>query len=140
MLCGLSIPQTLTPPSGSSHSQCWMLSFPSLQSRPKLRSLQQLKYSVTSSCFLLLVPLGINENDLTSNARYVNSMNRKPTERGYLEHSLLPWNCVERGRVSVVMDLIMGFVSFSGAAVMHQALLYISSGLCSADPCCVLWL
>lgn len=57
-----------------------------------------------------------------------------------MEHNLLPWNCVETGRVPVVMDLIMGFVSFYGAAVMHQALLYISSGLCSADPCCVLWL
>lgn len=57
--------------------------------------------------------------------------------RGCLEHSLLPWDCVERGRIPVVMDLIMGFASFCGAAVMHQALLYISSGLCSDDPCSV---
>lgn len=60
--------------------------------------------------------------------------------RGYLEHNLLPWNCVERGGVAMVVDLIMGFVSFDGAVVMHQALLCISSGLCSGDPCCILWL
>lgn len=60
--------------------------------------------------------------------------------RGYLEHSLLHWNCVERGRVPVEMDLIMGFVSFYSVVVMHQALLNSSSGLCSGDPCCILWL